>query len=593
MLQFLKYVLATIVGLAVFSVLAFFIFLGMVSLASSGDKVTVKENSVLKLKFDKPIVERSRENDPFAELTNSLSGTPNAVGLVQIRQAIADAAADENIRGIYLEPDIYAATAGYPTLEEIRTALVDFKKSKKFIIAYGEFYTEKSLYLASVADKIYLNPEGVVEWNGLNASVTFLKGTLDKLGVKPEVFKVGDYKSAVEPFLRQDMSEPSREQTRSFLSSINTHLLQTVGNARSISMGELQRLADSLTIREPVDAQKYKLVTHVGYSDEVETAIKKELKLDEKKKIEFISLAKYNKADNKNDSKSDNYDTRIAVIMASGEINSGDGNDESIGSERISEALRKAREDDKIKAVVLRINSPGGSSLASDVMWREIELTKQKKPVVASMSDYAASGGYYMAMGCDKIIAHPTTLTGSIGVFGLWFNVKDLLNDKLGVTVDGVKTNSYADIGLPSRNMSDFERQWFQKRTESVYEDFTGKVAKGRKMDIETVKKIASGRVWTGEQAKQNGLVDELGGLAEAITAAAKLAKLKEGDYRLRYLPEQKPFLEEIFGNTKESMETRAVEKNMGILAPYIKDIQRLKSWQGTQTRLPFELDIR
>jgi protease-4 len=593
MLQFLKYVLATIVGLVVFSLLAFFIFLGIVSVASSGDKVTVKENSVLKLKFDRPIVERSRSNDPFAEISNSLSGTPNAVGLVQIRDAIAAAAEDDNIKGIYLEPDMYAATAGYPTLEEIRAALVDFKKSKKFIIAYGEFYTEKSLYLASVADKIYLNPEGVVEWNGLNASVTFLKGTLDKLGIKPEVFKVGDYKSAVEPFLRQDMSEPSREQTRSFLSSIQSTLLKTVGEARGISTDELQRLADSLTIREPIDAKNYKLVTDIGYADEVEAAIKKQLKQEDKKKIEFISLGKYNKADNRENSESGSYDKRIAVIIATGDINSGEGSDESIGSDRISEALRKAREDDKIKAVVLRINSPGGSSLASDVMWREIELTKQKKPVVASMSDYAASGGYYMAMGCDKIIAHPTTLTGSIGVFGLWFNVKDLLNDKLGVTVDGVKTNSYSDIGLPTRNMSDFERQWFQKRTESVYEDFTSKVAKGRKMDIETVKKIASGRVWTGEQAKANGLVDELGGLEDAIAAAAKMAKLDKGDYRLRYLPEQKPFLEEIFGDTQESMETKALEKHTGMLAPYIKDIQKLKSWQGTQTRLPFELDIR
>ncbi len=593
MLQFLKYVLATLIGLVIFSLLAFFIFLGFISIASSGDKVTVKENSVLKLKFDRPIVERSRSNDALAELANSLGGTPNAVGLIQIRQAIADAKNDDNIKGIYLEPDMYAATAGYPTLEEIREALVDFKKSKKFIIAYGEYYTEKSLYLASVADKIYLNPEGVVEWNGLNASVTFLKGTLDKLGVKAEVFKVGDYKSAVEPFLRQDMSEPSREQTRSFLTSIQSNLLKTVGDARGVSVPELQNLADSLTIREPEDAKKYKLVSHIGYYDEVESELKKELKLDGKKKVEFISLSKYEKAGNREKSEQGSNDNRIAVIIASGEINGGDGNDETIGSEGIAKALRKAREDDKIKAVVLRINSPGGSSLASDVMWREIQLTKQKKPVVASMSDYAASGGYYMAMGCDKIVAHPTTLTGSIGVFGLWFNVKDLLNDKLGVTIDGVKTNSYSDIGLPTRNMSDYERQWFQKRTESVYEDFTGKVAKGRKMDIDAVKKIASGRVWTGEQAKQNGLVDELGGLEDAIDIAAKLAKIKGDDYRLRYLPEQKPLFEEWFGDTQESMQTKAMEKNAGMLAPYIRDIQRIKSWQGLQTRLPFELEIR
>jgi len=592
-MQFLKYVLATLVGLIVFSLLSFFIFLGFISIASSGDKVTVKENSVLKIKLDKPIVERGRENDPLASLTNSLSGTSGSVGLIQIRQAIADAKNDDNIKGIYLEPDMSGATAGYPMLEEIRAALADFKKSKKFVVAYSEYYTEKSLFLVSVADQIYLHPEGVVEWNGLNASAIFLKGTLDKLGVKPEIFKVGDYKSAVEPFLRKDMSDPNREQTLSFLTSVNTHLLQTVGTARGISPATLKNLADSLTIREAADAQQHKLVTSVGYADQVETAIKKLLKLEEKKKIEFITLAKYTKADSRDKSESGSSGNRIAVIIASGEINSGDGSDETIGSERIAKALRKAREDDKIKAVVLRINSPGGSSLASDVMWREVILTREKKPVVASMSDYAASGGYYMAMGCDKIFAHPTTLTGSIGVFGLWFNVEALLNDKLGVTVDGVKTNTYADLGLPTHNMSDYERQWFQKRTEKVYEEFTRKAAEGRKMKQDDLKKIASGRVWTGEQAKQNGLVDELGGLEQAIHAAAKLAKLKEDDYRLRYLPEQKSFLEELFDNSSESVETRTLQKNLGLLAPYVKDIQKLKSWQGIQTRLPFELDIR
>ncbi len=593
MLQFLKYVLATVFGLVIFSVLGFLIVLVFVAGASSGDAIQVKANSVLRLKFDRPIVERSRDKDPFGELSNTFRGEPNPIGLIQIRQAIADAKNDENIKGIYLEPDVFVAMASYPTLEEIRTALVDFKTSKKFIVAYGEIYTEKSLYLASVADKIYLNPAGEVEWNGMNVNLIFLKGTLDKLGVKPEIFKVGDYKSAVEPFLRENMSEPSREQTSSFLGSINDHLVQTIATSRGISAAQLKNLADSLTISDAKDAQTYKLVTDVGYYDEVEAALKKELKLAEKKDINFISLSNYMDAENREKSVSGDADTRIAVIVASGEITGGDGSEEIIGSERIAKALRKAREDDKVKAVVLRINSPGGSSMASDVMWREVMLTKQKKPIVASMSDYAASGGYYMAMGCSKIVAHPTTLTGSIGVFGLFFNPKELLNNKLGVTLDGVKTSPYADLGVPSRDMTDFERRWVQKSVNQVYEDFTTKAAAGRNMSVDKLKSLASGRVWTGEQAKQNGLVDELGGLQEAITLAAKLAKLKSDSYRVRYLPEQKSVLEELFANTSESMQTRAIQNQFGVLAPYVKSVQNIQSWQGIQTRLPYEIQIK
>lgn len=589
MLQFLKYTLATIVGLVIFLILSFLILLGIG--AASGDKVTVKSNSVLRLKFDRPIVERSREDDPFTELGSAFNGTPAPVGLVQIREAIAAAKNDENIKGIYLEPDISIEGAGYPILEEIRAALVDFKKSKKFVTAYSEIYSEKGLYLASVADKIYVNPEGVIEWNGLSSETVFLKGMLDKLGVKPEIFKVGDYKSAIEPFIRQDMSEPSREQTRSYLTSINNHLLQTIGTARGIQTTQLQQLADSLTISEPADALKAKLVTHVGYQDEVEMEMKKALKLEEKKKIEYISLSKYLKAEKDTESKSS--DNKIAVIIASGDINSGDGDDQSIGSESFVKAIRKAREDEKVKAVVLRINSPGGSALASDVMWREIQLTKKKKPVVASMSTYAASGGYYMAMGCDKIVAHPTTLTGSIGIFALWFNAKELLNDKLGITVDGAKTNTYADFGDPSRDLTNTERQWFQKRIEQGYDSFTKKAAEGRKMTQDELKKIASGRVWTGEQAQKNGLVDELGGLEDAVKLAGKLAKLKDNDYRLRYLPDQKSTFEQLFGDASETAQTRAMQKHLGALAPYAKDLQKLQNLQGVQARMPFEIRIK
>ncbi len=590
MLQFFKFVFATIVGLFLFMVFMVVILIGIGSAASSSDPVKVEANSVLRLKFDKPIVERGRDN-PLSDLELPFAPEAN-IGLIQIKDAIANAKLDPNIKGIYLENDMFL-DAGYATIEEIRNALIDFKSSGKFITAYGEYYTEKGYYLASVADNIYLHPVGDLEFNGISAEILFLKGTLEKLDIKPEIFKVGEYKSAVEPFLLEKMSEPSRLQTMSYLSSVNGYVLENISKVRSVPASELKHIADSLLIREPEDALKYKLVTHVGYYDQVESEIKKRLAIDEKddsKKINFINLSRYAKAEKH--IKQGSFNNRIAVIVASGDIVSGEGGDNSIGSDKIAAAIRKARKDDNVKAIVLRINSPGGSSLASDVMWREVVEAKKVKPIIASMSDYAASGGYYMAMGCDTIVAQPNTITGSIGIFAVLFNVEHFLQNKLGMTTDNVKTSPFADLGYPTHTPTQFERQVIQKSVERGYEIFTTKAAEGRDMSLESLKKVASGRVWTGLEAKDIGLVDVLGGLDDAIEIAAKAANV-EKDYRVRYLPAQKTFWEELFSTTSDEVETKILQSQYGAMAPYVQSLQRLKSWEGIQARMPFDIVLK
>ena len=588
MRQFLKYVLATIVGILLFSFFSFLLLAGIgAALSSSSDKrTTVKEKSVLKLDLDKPIQERSVDN-PFEGL-GPVGGSGNAIGLIELKQALKEAKTDDNIRGIYLQTE--TPVAGWASLEEVRNALVDFKKSKKFVYAYAESMSEKGYYLASVADKIYLNPAGDLEWNGLNAELSFFKGTLDKLGIEPEIFKVGEFKSAVEPFIRENMSDPNRLQVSSFLNSINDHMLVNVAQSRGLRVDSLRNYANNLTIQKPADALRTKLVTNIGYQDELETLMRKQMDIDAKKKINYVSVGKYRGSDKEDESGSGS--NRIAIIIASGDINSGKGNANSIGSETIVEELRKARLDEKVKAIVLRVNSGGGSALASDVMFREVELAKKTKPVIGSMSDYAASGGYYMLMGCNKIVAQPNTITGSIGVFSLLFNTETFFKDKLGVTYDRVKTNTNADYPTVTHEMTPFQKQVLQRRTEQIYAEFTGKAAIGRKLSVDSLRAIAGGRVWTGSQGKAIGLVDQLGGLDVAIALAAQTAKLKEGDYRLKYQPRKKEFFEQIMSSLNGDEEAK-VQAQLGELAPYVTYLKKLKTMSGVQARLPFEMDIR
>ena len=586
MWQFFKYVFATIIGLLLFTIISFLLLIGIgAALGSSNDKTKIEANTVLKLSLDVPIQEVSIEN-PFAELSG---GQGNVIGLMDIKKAIANAKADPNIKGIYL--DNQYPMAGWATLEEIRNSLLDFKKSKKFVYSYGEVLTEKAYYLSSVSDKIFLNPAGGMEWNGISAEYDFYKGTLDKLNIKPLIFKVGDFKSAVEPFFRENMSDASKLQSKVLIDGIFDHALTNIAASRGLNVQTLKNLADSLGIDSPQDALKNKLITHVGYYDEFETALKNELKLKNDEKVKFISLGKYEKAESQ--VKEGSSENRIAVITGEGSIISGDGGDESIGSDRICAELRKARKDKKVKAIILRINSPGGSALASDVMWREVQLTKKEKPVIASMSDVAASGGYYMAMGCTKIVAQPNTITGSIGVFSVLFNVENFMKDRLGVTFDRVTTNAHSDWPSGTREMTDFEKGRLQKSTENIYSIFTQKAADGRKMPVEKLRAIASGRVWSGTDAKANGLVDELGGFDKAVEIAASSAKLKSGDYRLKYYTEKKNIFDQIMSKFNKDTEERIMLSQLGEFAPYLKTLKKLQKLDGIQARMPFDIVMK
>ncbi|MEO0333488.1 MAG: signal peptide peptidase SppA, partial [Bacteroidota bacterium] len=441
------------------------------------------------------------------------------IGLLQIRSAIQAAKEDENIQGIYLDASL--SLGGFASLEEIRNDLVNFKESGKFIISYSDFLSEKAYYIASVADELYIHPDwGGVEFNGFMVETVFIKETLDKLGLKPEIFRVGDFKSAIEPLTRTSMSDSSRAQTVSFLNSLYDTYLDRITTSTDISENQLRSLADSMKIQEPQDAVDASMVTGLRYPDEVRDLLREKLGLGEEEEddeINFISVGKYSKAV---EARAPDYSrNRVAVIVASGNIVDGEGDMNSIGGDKFAKEIRKAREDDNVKAMVIRINSGGGSALASDKMWREIQLAKQEKPVIASMSDVAASGGYYMAMGCDTIVAHPNTITGSIGIFGAFFNVEGML-DKIGVDTEIVQTGEFADIFSPSKPMSEAERRIIQNGIEQGYETFTSKAAEGRNMSVEQLKKVASGRVWSGTEALERDLVDVLGGLDDAVAIA-------------------------------------------------------------------------
>ena len=587
MLKFFKGVLATIVGLFIFSFLVIIfgsLFLSVI--AAREDKVEVSENSVLHLRLNKPIVERE-SNVPISPLELLPGAEGGALGLIDILQAIKYASNDDNIKGIYLEAQF--VSAGHATLKEIRDALERFRASGKWIVAYNEIYTEKDYYLASVADEVYLNPVGALELNGLVQEVVFLKGALDKLQIEPQVFKVGEFKSAVEPLTRTSMSEASREQSNAFMNNIYSVFLEDVSRNRTIDRNELERVSDEMLVRRPEDAVKYQVVDKLAYFDEVQDVMRIRLGLEEDdEEISFIKYGKYKKSIEQEGTSSN----RIAVIIANGDIVSGEGDRQSIGSDTFAKEIREARTNDRVKAIVLRINSPGGSALASDVIWREVTLAAKEKPVIASMSDVAASGGYYIAMGADTIVAQPNTITGSIGIFGVVFNLKGLLNDKLGITTDVVETGELSNIFKVTQPLNEFEKSIIQNAIEEGYETFTRKAAEGRDMPVEKLREVASGRVWSGIEAKDRNLVDVLGSFEDAIQIAANKAGLEEGNYRLRYYPEQKSFLEELLKNLSGEVETKAMQLRFGDLFPYVQQLQELKKLSGIQARMPYDLIV-
>ena len=588
-MKFLGNVLAVIVGLFVFSIVAMLIFFGIIGLvASSSEKeVTLEKNSILHLDLNgRTLVERTSEEDlVFGSFLDPFGGE-NTAGLVNLKKAIGEAKTNENVKGIYLNAGLFGA--GQAGLLELREALVDFKTSGKFIVAYDEAYSEGGYFLASVADEIYLNPLGGIDFNGFSSEGIFLKGFFEKVGIKPEVFRVGEFKSAVEPFILDKMSPENRLQTQYFLDDINNHALELIAKSRGIAQDSLVRINHQMLVRKPKDAVTYKLATALKYEDEVHSILKEKLGLKEDDQISTINATDLGgMAKSKNITSSN----RIAVILAEGEIVDGNA-DGAISSEKFAKEIRKARKDENIKAIVLRVNSPGGSILASEVIWREMSEAKKVKPVIVSMGEVAASGGYYIAAPADTIVAQPNTITGSIGIFGILFNVQELVNDKLGVTTDVVSTGELSDFGNMARPLTEVERTIIQSSVEDGYETFISRVAEGRGMHPDSVRKVASGRVWTGTQAKARGLVDVLGGLDTAIGIAA--AKIKAGeDYRVVYYPEKKPWFEELMLNFSDQVQVRILQTQLGDQYPLYQKIQRLKNYQGVQVRMPQEIVIK
>ena len=584
MKQFLKFTLAAATGLmlGVFSIIIIFSIV-----AASGDskEVQLDEPHVLRLELNGAIQDRVEEM-PF-DLSEITGQDVNILGLNDILANIKKAKTDENIKGIYIE--IGMISAGFATREEIRNALLDFKESGKFITTYSEIYTQGSYYLASVADYICMYPEGGMELRGLNSTIPFFTNALKKMGIEPQVIRHGKFKSAVEPFMLTEMSDENREQIETYMGSIWEHFLKNLASDRKLTKDRLNEIADNLEIQTTEDALRLGLIDSLFYRDQFQNHLANLMEQENYDDINFVSLKKYNKV--KNENARDKFKKeKVAVIYAQGEIQSGEGSETVIGSERISKAIRKARKDEKVKAIVLRVNSPGGSALASDVIWREMKLANEEKPVVVSMGDVAASGGYYIACASDKIYASPNTITGSIGVFGMMPNFEELMTDKIGLTFDQVKTNKFADIGSSNRPLTQEEYDIIQKGVVDVYNTFTSKVAEGRDMSQENVDDIGQGRVWSGTNAMDINLIDEYGGLEAAVAGAAELAELE--DYRIYELPEQKDPFQELLEQLEGDMQTSWIKYQLGDQYKYYKTIQDIKHLKGVQARMPYQFVI-
>ncbi|NBW35567.1 MAG: signal peptide peptidase SppA [Cytophagia bacterium] len=580
---FWKSFFATLLALFVFSVISFFLMIGFIGALSSEAEVVVADNSVLHLNLDAQITEQQVDN-PFEGLP-VLGGEVASVGLIELKEALRQAKDDSKIKGIYLTVS-YPMT-GFATLEEIRLSLLDFKSSGKWVVAYGDMMSEAAYYLASAADKVYLNPQGDVEWNGLAIEVSFFKRMFEKLEIKPEVFRVGEFKSAVEPFMLDKMSNENKLQLTETINSIYDYVVTQVSTARGIDKVKLREMSDKMLVRNAKQAVEYSLIDSLLYDDQLTAELKSRLSLAGDDDIDFIKLSKYRKSYTSFKSSKN----EIAIIVGDGEIMPGKGSEGIIGGDKFAEQVRKARENDKVKAIVIRVNSPGGSFQASDIMWREITLAKQVKPVIASMGDYAASGGYYMAMGCDTIVAQPHTITGSIGIFSVLFDASGLMSNKLGISTEQVKTGEFGEMITVSRPLTEQEKAVWQRKTEEGYEVFTSKAAEGRNMDVEELKKVASGRVWTGAQAKERGLVDVLGGFDDAIQLAAEAAGIS-ADYKVKYYPQKLPFFQELMLELEDNARVNALQQELGMYYPFYMQMQRVQHYNGMQARLPFELSI-
>lgn len=589
MKSFIKYTFATVVGL--FLTMTLFTIISIISLAgmiaTEGMGAPIKEKSILHLNLSGILEERS-ETNPFA----SLMGEGNeSISLENALLALKKAAKNDKIEGVYVESGAFGATPAMA--QELRQALVEFKESGKWVVAYGDSYSKMGYYLASVADSVLLNPEGTVDFSGMATEIMFYKDVLEKIGVKMQVFKVGTYKSAVEPFICTEMSPANREQVTSYLFSIWTNILKDVSESRGIEIAKLNALADSLTmISEASHSVNGGLVDGLCYIDEVKTVLREKCGLTgDDEDLVFASISDVAKSE----ALDDKVDEQVAVYYAYGEIVQskifGFNQEHQIVGEKMVEDLKNLREDDDVKAVVIRVNSPGGSAYASEQIWREVVLLKEKKPVVISMGGMAASGGYYISCAANRIYAEPTTLTGSIGIFGMIPDASELLTEKIGFKYDVVKTNEMSDFGSTGRSFNAAESAQLQNMVNRGYDTFTKRVADGRGMVQDSVKMIAEGRVWTGEQGLKIGLVDELGNLDDAVAHAAELAKVEK--FRaVAYPAPDNPF-EQLFNTKKSGYLDSELHNVLGEHYEAFSFVRTIKNRDRIQARIPFDINIR
>lgn len=580
MKSFLKTMLASTLGSLLALGLIFLIAMGMIAAVVAGigaQEVVVKDNSVLTIDLESPIFDREIE-DPFASV---LMSEQTGMALRDMLTAIKAAKEDDKIKGIVMR-SMYSPNS-YTMLGELRAALIDFKTSGKFIYAHVETMEEHAYYIYSIADHVSMHPTGDFLFNGTTYSVAYLKGMFDKLGIEVDLIRHGKYKAAGEPLISEQMSAENREQIASFTGDIYTTYMEQIAISKNIATERLMQISSNLEVQSAETAVKLGLIDSLLFADEFEAMLKSKLELPENKEVKYLSLEDYYStiASNNKEKAKD----KIAIVYGIGEIISGEGGNEQMGSDEMVKALKKARKDSTIKAVVLRINSPGGSALASDIIWREVVLTKATKPVIVSMGDVAASGGYYIAAPADRIVVQPTTITGSIGVFGALFNAQELMNKKLGIRIEKVNQGEFADIGSPDRPLKPGERAIIQNMVDRIYDDFITRVAEGRNMSKANVDAIAEGRVWAGKSAIKIGLADTLGGFEDAIAIAAQYANLDE--YHIIELPRQKSPIEQFFKGAKMRISTSLIPEEVKWIQPHIKMMEQAKRMHGIQARMP------
>ncbi len=588
MKQFFKFSLASALGvviaIAVLSLLWLLILLGIASSTESTPKL--ENNTLLKIEL-KGILSDYGQEDPFTEIINELSGMDQAsgIGLDEILAAIEKAKNNESICGIYIESS--SLQCGIASAQEIRKALSDFKESGKFVYAYAnELFNQKEYYICSVADSIFLNPTGMLYFAGLSATPVFFTELLDKIGIEPEIFKVGTYKSAVEPYINKEMSKENREQTMSYLSGMWNNILEDISEDRNIPVSKLNQLADRFMMLQPSrETVESGMIDDLLYPSEMMHFFANKLDSIKVKDLKMITIRGLNKIPEK---QTEFIKEKVAVLYAQGEISSeaSDG----ISSKNLVREINKLRENESVKAVVLRVNSPGGSAFASEQIWYALGELKKEKPLVVSMGDYAASGGYYISCNADKIIAAPTTITGSIGIFGMFFNAREL-TEKIGLDFDMVKTNEHSDFGDFSRKMTPAEKALMQSNVERGYDLFVDRCARGRGMENSQIRTIGEGRVWTGEQALERKLVDELGYLEQAIDAAVQLAELEK--YRVVTYPEKKDFMTRVMDSMNKNVKTRIIKNYLSEFFPGLQDLTEIKLEPGILARMPYKLIIQ